>query len=336
MPAAAMEFLEKSRKESPPPLLVAFGDSEFLRREVYLAIREWVVGPDPDDFTLTVYEDSEIELRDVLDELFTPPMLGDRRLVVVESAEDFVSQNREALLRYSEAPSASGSLLLNLKTWRSNTKLAKAVEQSGLAIESKAPKDWHVPGWCVKWAKRRYGKTLSKATAEWLVDLAGSELGPLDQQLGKLADYVGDRDEIDVDAVNRMVVGVRTTTIFKLLDMALEGKSQKAATLLERQLAAGEAPIMIMAGLTSQLRRLTQAARLITEEGLGLRTALEEVGTPAFALDKSEQQLRRLGRERMAQMYRRLLAADLDLKGGSALDARILVERFFVELVAAS
>ena len=332
MPTKCIDFLAKERRGEAPAVIVSFGADEFLHRKAYLAVREWTIGPEPDDFTLAIHAGDKAPLRDVLDDLFTRPMLGDRRLVVVEAADPFVTSHRDALLKYVESPSKSAALLLAVKTWRSNTKLAKAVELSGLALETAVPKDWHVPAWCAKWAAAHYDKKLTKPTAEWLVELVGVNLGQLDQEISKLAAFVGVAEEIDAEAVNRLVAGARTESAFKLLDMVFEGQLGKALLLLDRQVVAGDSPVMVLAMLTSQLRKLTVAARGIVNDGLPMARALEESGVPPFAIRKSEDQLRRIGRERMLAMYRRLLRADLDLKGGSGLDQRTVLERFLVEI----
>ena len=154
-----------------------------------------------------------------LDELFTPPFVGERRLVVVESADDFVSRIA-GNGQYVGAPSSCGVLLLDVRTWPATTRIAKAMP---FAIEANAPKAWHAPGWASKWATHRHGKELSAETAKWLVELVGTDLGVIDQELAKLSAYLGDKPAIDRATVDRLVAGTRVDAAFKLLEMVLEG-----------------------------------------------------------------------------------------------------------------
>lgn len=326
-----MDFLAKKRKGDPPPVAVVFGDDDFLRRQASVALRDWAVGPDPDDFTYSEYAGDTSRLRDVLDDLFTPPFIGDRRLALVEQADKFITNFREPLLDYVQAPSSCGVLLLEARSWMATTKLAKAVEESGLAIECKAPAAWHVPAWVSQWASSRHGKRIDKATAEWLVELVGPSLGQLDQELAKLATFVGGADSIGIDAVNQLVAGTRVETVFKLLDQAIEGSIGQALEQLDRAILAGEQPVGVLAMLTSQLRKLTRAARGVVA-GRSMDAALAEAGVPPFAVEKARAHLRHLGRERMRRMLRLLLATDLDLKGNTALSPRVSLERFLVKL----
>lgn len=331
MPAKSSDFLTKKRRGPIPPIVVVFGDEEFLQRQSAQQVKSWVLGDDPDDFTFSSYDGDDTTWADVHDELWTPPFLGERRLVVVENADGFVSQHRSLLEGYLAKPSPCGILNLMVTSWPSNTKLAKGVEESALAIDASSPKPWLVADWAVQWAKNRYQKSLDKDSADWLVELVGTNLGQIDQELGKLTSYVGSEEKITAELIDRLVAGTRTETAFKLLDMVLEGDLGKSLEMLDRQFTAGESPVGVLAMVTSQLRRLARAARE-TDFGLSTPDALKAAGIPPFAIDKARKQLNHFGRARMETMFRRLLQADLDLKGSSSLSQRTVIERLLVDL----
>jgi DNA polymerase-3 subunit delta len=326
-----MDLLGRKRPIKTGPVIVIFGDDEFLHRQAQLVLRDWVIGPELADLNYVAYDGDEVALRDVLDILAMPPLLGERRLVVIDHADEFVSRNRSSLEAYVSAAFDFSVLLLHVSTFPSTTRLFKAVDASGFIINAAAPKGFQVPGWCVRWAQANYGKTLAKSTSEWLVELVGTNLGQLDQELFKLATYVGAATTIDRADVDRVVAGTRTEATFKLLDLALDGQSAKALELLDRLLLSGESPVGILALFTHQLRRLTRAARL-TAAGRSIHDALEAADVPAYFFEKSNHQLRRLGRKRLTDMFRRLLSADLQLKGGSGLAPRIVLERLLLDL----
>ncbi len=58
---------------------------------------------------------------------------------IVEEADAFVSEHRAELEDYVARP-ANGVLVLDVKTWAANTRLAKAVAVSGRTIECVAPR----------------------------------------------------------------------------------------------------------------------------------------------------------------------------------------------------
>jgi len=68
---------------------------------------------------------------------------------------------------------------------------------------------------------------------------------------------------------------------------------------------------------------------------LSVRLALEKAGVKSFFLGKTEKQLIHLGRYRGAKLSDWLLQLDLDLKGDSRSDPRLLLEMFITNLAIA-
>ncbi len=172
-----------------------------------------------------------------------------------------------------------------------------------------------------------------------LVDLIGPELGLLDQELAKLALMTGSDKKITPELIGQAVGGWRARTTWEMLDAALDGNVDMAMQQLDRLLAAGEQPVGLLAQISASLRRFAAAARLVlAAEAAGRRTSLRDAlgraGVRSFVLQKAERQLRLMGRQRGAQLYRWLLQADLDLKGDSAMPPRLILERLIVRLAA--
>jgi len=140
--------------------------------------------------------------------------------------------------------------------------------------------------------------------------------------------------------VQQMVGGWRAKTTWVMLDAALAGDAAAALAQLDRLLSSGETPVGLLGQISASLRRLAAATRLIlrgeaTGRRIALRDALELAGVRSFVLQKTERELRRLGRNRGSQLYHWLLEADLDLKGDSSLSPRLILERLILRLAAA-
>jgi DNA polymerase-3 subunit delta len=323
----ALSFLDRPR---PQPLFVVYGDEDFLRRLVLAAIRKTVLGDGDDEFSCSVHPGDKATYAAVVDELQTVPFFGEHRLVVVENADPFVTRYRATLEKLVADLPATGVLVLDVKSWPRTTRLAKLVDAKA-TIECKAPPASRLPQWCVQWAAARQQKQLTALAAALLVELAGPEMGLLDQELLKLALYVGDRKRIDEKDVDMLVGRSRAENTWKIFDAIGAGQPGDALTLLDRLLDQGEDPHRLLGAFSSQLRRLAQAARL-TQQGRPVVVALEEAGIPPFGVRAGEQQLRHLGVRRAARLYDWLLEVDLGVKGGSQLSPRTLLERLVLRL----
>jgi DNA polymerase-3 subunit delta len=198
-------------------------------------------------------------------------------------------------------------------------------------LECKSPAGYLMPKWCVKWATSRHQKQLTQPAAELLVDLVGPEMGLLDQELLKLAIYVGEGKQIDVGDVDKLVGRGRSQDTWAIFDAIAAGQSGQALTILDRLFDQGEEPIRLMGAFSKQLRQLAQAYRL-TLQGRPLAVALQEVGVPPFGIKQREQMLKHLGRRRLERLYDWLLEVDQGAKGGSQLRPETLMERLVVRL----
>ena len=225
----------------------------------------------------------------VLDELFTLPFFSRRRLVIVEDADTFVTKYRKDLEAYVEKPSASGTLLLQVKQWTSTTKLAKLVDKPGLAIDCTALRERTRREdrlWLTQYARTRCDAQLDAGAANLLVELAGLEVGILAAEVEKLAVYAGRSRRIERGDVAKMVGAGRVETIWKALDAATTGQADAALELLDNLLAAGEIPTPLLAAMSASLLKIHHAGRLRAAR-LNLDEACRIAGIPPFAIDKT-------------------------------------------------
>jgi DNA polymerase-3 subunit delta len=326
----SLAFLERAGRGKPQPIYVVFGDEEFLKRRVLAAIQALVLGESGDDFGLSMHAGDSAAFAAVHDDLDTVPFLSPRRLVVVTGADPFITNYRALLEKYVAQPSATGVLVLDVKAWPSNTRLYKLIDSAG-AIACKAPKPATLPAWCVQWAESQHGKKLAGAAAQLLVELVGTDMGQLEQELAKLAVYIGERARIDTADVDLLVGRSRAAETFKIFDAIANGRTAEALGILDRLFDEGAEPLAILGAFSWQLRRLAQAARL-AQQGKSLAAAMDEVGVNPYFQRAFEQQLRHLGRRRIDRLYDWLLETDLGLKGSSALPERTQLERLIIRL----
>jgi DNA polymerase-3 subunit delta len=326
----ALTFLERAPRTKRQPVYVLHGDEDFLKRQALAALRTLCLGSEGDEFGFSVHAGETATWSDLRSELETAPFLGSCRVVVVDAADPFVTRHRAALEKYVTEPAATGVLVLVVKSWPATTRLAKLIDPAA-SIVCKGPAAYRLPEWCVRWTAAHYDKELNVAAARLLVDLVGAEMGQLDQELAKLATYVGTAKRISLADVDQLVGHSREENTFKIFDAIADGQVGEAFKILDRLFDHGEDAMRILGAFSMQLRRLAQAARL-TQQGNSLGAALDRVGVPFFARQSAENQLRHLGKRKTDGLYAWLLETDLGLKGGSQLPARVLIERIVARL----
>jgi DNA polymerase-3 subunit delta len=258
-------------------------------------------------------------------------MWGDRRLVIVDNADKFVTQFRDGLEKYLTHPARKSVLVLDVKTWPKTTRLAKAVVKIGLEVECSSLSGAELLRWLSETARAAHGKALARDAAALICDLAGDDLSLLEQELAKLAAYVGTCSTIEADDVRTLVGGWRTETTWAIAGAIRRGKTGEALDLLDGLLNAGESAHKTVAGLTFVFRRLAQAVERV-REGAPLDAAVRDVGVFPREVGESSAYLKRLGRSEAQRLFSRLLEADVNLKGGLTIIERQILETLVVNL----
>ena len=331
-----------------PSLVVLHGEEQFLTLAMLDLLRARLC-PDEADWAWAWREfdgSAELDPREVFDEAATIPMFGTAsRTAVVRQADAFVTAARDRLEAIATAARGRrGLVILAVKSFPSNTRLAKAVAKQGLAIETSISPKADLARWIRTWAQARHGLTLAPATAQRLLERLGGQLGQIDQALARLASATDPRAKvttIEPDAIDDFAGSPQERTAWGMIDAAAGGDTKRAIRELGDLIDSGENPVGIAAQIAAVLRRLSTAARLLAlpaNEGrpAGVEQALREAGVAAWpkALAQAKESLQQLGPRRARRLPVWLLDLDLALKGEASrgLRARLALERLFCKM----
>lgn len=331
MPALhATAFLAKTPAKLGP-VIVLHGDEAHLKNNAITRLAQSLLGPDADaSMGLVPFDGKQCDFKTVKGELQTVSMFGSARVIVVHAADDFVTEHRPALEAYCDKPSSRSTLVLELKTWRANTKLAKKIAEMGLELDCSQLEGNALAKWLAEQAESQYGKQLTRDAAALLPELAGTSLTLLAQELAKLASFVGDGKRIGVDEVRQLVGGWKAETTWTMVNAIRDGKPGEALECIQKLLHAGEAPQKILGGMNFVFRRIANATE--KSRSMPLPAALKEAGVYYKELDLVERYLRRIGRDRAERIIPRLVAADRGLKGASRVSDRLQIENLVLWL----
>ncbi len=347
------DFLDAPHEAAVASVCVVYGDELFLKR---LAVRELVsmiLGGEEEDVPFSTYDGASAEWGSVLDELSTASLFGpDKRLVVIEDGDRFVSTYRSELEDYFAAPRSKSVLVLETGAWTKTTRLAKATVKSGLPIECRAPEVSRgrskkvdlvaIAKWLNARAKKEHDFTLKKGAADRLLDLVGVEFGMLDNALAKLALHAGPKGAADGDMVIDIVGGWQTKTAWEMIDAASMGSAAEAMLQLDRLIQDGQRPHALYGQIAWSLRRFSTAGQIYLKNlrdnrRISLPAALEKAGFnkwPQGALAKAESSMKQIGRDRVANLLSLLVETDLAMKSTHSDDvrARLALEKLFLAL----
>jgi DNA polymerase-3 subunit delta len=317
------DFMKTAGGAPPRSVYVLRGTDPYLLNQARTTIRAQVLGDADPDLALLEATGADAVLADVLGALRTLPFLAPRRLVVVREADPFVAAAREALERYLEAPSPTGSLCLEVAEWNETTRLARRVADPGVgALIACEVVPELLPTWLQRQARKVYAKQLTRAGVELLIESLGHDMAPLLAAVEALALYAGDAPAIDAREVDALVARGNHEQIWALCEAVAQRRAPRALELLDAFQADGmEAPQLI--GLLRKEFRNFLHVRALARR-MSIDAAMNQAGVkfPAFARTRAA--VASFSDEHLADAYQALVDADLDSKSGA--DPRLAME----------
>lgn len=328
----ATQFLARKTLDRPAPVMAVYGEEAHLKQQCIARIATLWLGEGPDAAVgLVRFTGKEADLKAVKGELQTVGMFSSSRLVIVDDADDFITKYREGLDAYCLKPASRSVLVLDCKSWKSNTRLAKKIIELGGDLDCKELAAGALQKWLTDQALTEHNKKLSRESASLLMELAGTGLGQLTQELAKLSSYVGDRGDIKPEDIRQLVGGWKAEETWTMTRAVLDGASGTALACLGKLLHSGEAPAKILGGISYVFKKYAVATEA-SRRAKPLRQALQAAGVFPGELDAGERYLKRIGRPRADRMLPRLAEADRNLKGGSRLPESMQLEQLLLWL----
>lgn len=216
----------KDKKFSPAYYL--YGEDEYLKEDALRHLLGAAVDPATRDFNLDQRKGGELDAEALASLLSMPPMMAERRVVVIRDVGSLRKDARSALTAYLAKPASD---LVLIVTSPADAKEDKALSALTVAVDCHALSGAQVPKWIVNRVERDLGAHIAPAAVELLQDAVGSELAQLALELEKLVAYAGGR-EIDEDAVSAVVGVRRDETMGRLLDAVGARDANLALSLL--------------------------------------------------------------------------------------------------------
>jgi DNA polymerase-3 subunit delta len=232
------------------------GDDEYLKDEKIREMIDAVVDPATRDFNLDVRRGNEVDAESLLSLLSTPPMLAERRLVVVRDVQALKKDARAALDRYLAAPAPDVVVLLIAPA---GAKADAVLTETTAAVEFEPLTGDRVPRWVNHHVTTSLESTITPGAVDLLVSAVGNDLPQLAAELDKLASYANG-GEIDEDAVSAVVGVRRGETLGDFLDRVLARDAPGALAIIDHVLTQPKvSAVTVVMALTTQTLALAWA-----------------------------------------------------------------------------
>ncbi len=338
--SGALEKLKADLSAGTPGGAYVFYGPEAYLRDYYLKqLREKLVPEAFSTFNYHRVEGKDLSVQTLTEIAEALPMMAERTMIVVVDWDLFrlPEDQRRGLIALLEDLPEWCCLVFLYDTMayqpnRTMKKLCKALSEHAQEVEFQAQDHSDLTAWIVR-RFRALGKEIGRTEAEHLIFTCGDLMAGLIPEIEKLAAYAKG-GAVTMRDIEDIADPVLSTEVFRLSDAVLKGDANQAANLLGNLLKMQTEPIMILAALGSQLRRIYTARialdtgrdRLWLKDLWGMRSDY-----PAKLLLSAA---RRADRDWCAESVRRCEALDRRMKSEPGLDPQGELKLLLVQLEA--
>ena len=252
-PVADAKVLRTAAKERVfAPAYYFYGDDDYLKNEELRRLIDAAIDPATRDFNLEFLRGAEADATTLGSIAGTPPMMAERRAVVVREVNALRKDARAVLDTYLERPAPDALIVV---VTGAGVKPDKALLSSTTAIEFAPLSGARIPRWISYYVEHDVGggATITSGAVTLLQEAVGTELAQLRVELDKLAAFTGG-GVIDEAAVSA-VVGIRPgETLGDFLDAVARRDAVAALgmldTVMQQPKASAVTTVMALAAQT--------------------------------------------------------------------------------------
>jgi DNA polymerase-3 subunit delta len=308
------------------------GADEAILRAAVTTLVHRLVGDGDRSLMVDEFDGDEYTLGAVIDAAQTAPFLTDTRVVVARGADRFGPDELTALTQYLAEPFDSTDLVVEWGRPLRPKALTDALTRAGAEVVTTTPPNRarDRQGWVAHEASV-LGLRLNPSAVELLTTHLGESVGGLDGILRTLASTFGTSSTLGPEHVEPFLGDAGGVPPWELTDAIDAGRTDVAIDLLGRMLdGGGRHHLQVMAILQGHYGRLAAL------DGLDVRTEADAAAAlgikPGFPARKAMETSRRLGTTSLRRAIDLLAAADLDLRGRTLLDERLVMELLVARL----
>jgi DNA polymerase-3 subunit delta len=297
-----------------PPVLLLYGEEGYLIDRIVNLILEKGVDPATRDFNLNLFNADSVEGEQVVQVVSSYPMMAERRVVILKGVQKFGKNDRERIRHYAEKPLESTCLVMTAGKIDKRTGFFKAVLKCAESVECKPLYEDKATDWIIQ-TFRKDDIAISLEGAAFLVEQTGTGLWNLHHEIEKVKAYTAGKPKLTLADIKGVVGYGRDYTVWDLTDQVALRKMEKALTILDRLLNAGQAPIGIIMDLAKRVQILLQM-KVLLQTGTrrsNIHTALKLHPYRAKKLLEQESKFQLEELERNMEI---LMKADLFIKTG--------------------
>lgn len=301
-------------------------------KEIYLLLQyrdklKAALTEEGDSMNYNYYAGKDINVNAIIDQAETMPFFADRRVIVMENPE-LLKDDAEKLADYISNQSQSTVIIMVTESMDKRSKVYKAFEKNGRAIEFTEQSPETISRWVLGKMKRENKRIEGRAMEEFL-SRVGTDMSTISIEMEKLFSYTYGRDDITIKDIEDIVT---ISTSAKVFDMtkAMASRRQKAALDMYHDLLSHkESPFGILTLIVRQFNNVLIAKELF-DDGLDSKRVSQRMNLWEKYVMEYKRQADKYTFRELHELLEACGKADEDAKNGR-IAIEVAVELIIIE-----
>jgi len=337
-------FLDDLKKNKLKKVYLLYGNERYLKDWFLLEIKDKYINKSFETLNYIYLDGKENSLTEIINACETLPFMSEKKIVVVEDKYYFTSgksenaNEEEELSNYLLNLNDATSLIFIEKGDKidSRKRIVRKIKEIGSVLHLTKLKEEELHSW-IKNIFIKQNKKIHNREIAYFIQASGyfestinKTLYDLENEIIKISNYLGNRNEVTIEDIDKITVKTLQNNIFKLVDSIGQKKGDVALSILNEMLLENE-PLQVILHMIIRQLRLLMMAKLLIEKGYGHGTIAQKMKVHSFVAQKLVSQSKNFTLEELKNGLEEGLKVDTDIKKGrieSKLAVEVLIVKF--------
>ncbi|WP_328159045.1 DNA polymerase III subunit delta [Cytobacillus praedii] len=291
------------------------------------------------EFAVSVHDAREASIQEAIDDCQTLSLVGGKRVVIVkdcyflttEESKEKVQHDLDQLYSYLESPNEDTTFILNIPYEKldGRKKIVKNIKKLANVYEAKPLKGSKLFDWVYD-RSRKENISMSTDAINLLMNYIGSNLFQLEQEIVKMALYIGKGHELGVADVEQLVSRTLEQDIFKLINSIMNKEIDQAFEILDDMFKQGEDSIKIINLIARQFRIIFQL-KVLRKQGVSNGLMASKLKLHPFVVSSALGMCEQYDLDQLLNILSNLSNLDFKMKTGQ-IPKELSLETFLTQI----
>ncbi|MDQ0254333.1 DNA polymerase-3 subunit delta [Evansella vedderi] len=333
---AYIDVLKSIKKGNVAPIYLLSGTEHYIIEDTLHLLIKQVLTEEEREFNLSKFDMKEYPIELAVEEAYTFPFMGGKRVVIVKDAFFFSASKDTGKMEHDlkkleaylqePAPETVFVILAPYDKLDERKKIVKLAKKNGQFLDGSPLEERDLKLWVMDRGKEN-NVHFNEDAIEHLITLTGAQLMLMASEIKKISIHIGEGGTITKELVEELVPRSLEQNIFALVEGVVKREIDKSWKIYLDLLKQKEEPIKIIALMVRQFRILYQVKQL-SQQGYSQKQMASQLKLHPYVVKLAGNQARQFKDEELLGVLNDLANMDYEIKTGK-IDKVLAVELFF-------